>query len=476
MAQHIPLQVVHQNVFQTFGQKKFQQFYVPYPVPLQCINGFQQITLTMTNPPLLIAKQEPEPQVLNHKQAKLTPQQFHKVLHVLTNLRAIASIQFGNLNLRPNVLIREIWQNISTSLTEQNLGDVSSVNIVGGATSYILKKTRPAFHFNDLDILFELTYDLQHKDAIWKLIQQTVWKILDTKFKELTCDRDDFDFSFRIGKPCYCEKMCVFPKVGVQADVDEDVWGLISLRNPWGHNLELKFFRKRDEDVSYRYALFEYSLNSFQIQLPENLENMHRSDLTASTLSEKGFKEAFHDLNHMKIKIDRPEQLRGAGFLKYAYLVLQRGNSLMNSQEAKTNMIYHFLKSFKDWDKKRLLKSYIRTHCLQNVEMQFYQILKTLIEESNIRSKVRNGDDLGLYEFICNLCEELSKHKMKRQLQRASNARFRQDMWQNRRTPPKRFVRRNFPARNGSSRSFDRDFDCTIQASIERMVAALTVA
>lgn len=287
----------------------------------------------------------------------------------------IDSVRFPPIRVAPVDIISRLKRKISTLVEGAR---VESIRIMGGVASHIIS---PSFPFNDLDILFNLTFDFEERHRIFKQIRNQVCLVLlDILVQEcpkelekvLRRDNLSHEHASTHFPTAYFQKYIVVPPAHDKtATEDDDCWSLICLRNLLGQNLEFKFVRCC-EGVSLKRH-FEFSSDSFQIVIDdaylnhmETIVKRSKRLFTAKTIGESAdlsanddtsdeideefrldaqlsykwlphnkdilfphvyvvcmypdFDEALSHLQKRHVKIYRPEELRGGGLLKYAYL------------------------------------------------------------------------------------------------------------------------------------------------------------
>eukprot|EP01135_Chromosphaera_perkinsii_P000447 Nk52_evm1s96 gene=Nk52_evmTU1s96 len=211
--------------------------------------------------------------------------------------------------------------------------NIKNVRFNGSVAGYVLSDAEIKRH-NDLDIVFMIDFGEEDCDKKFNVIRNVVLQCLMDWFPEHY--KLDFIGEDVISK-AYVQKMC---KVHSS---DADSWSLITLRNSFSRNLELKF-------VNSMKRQFEFSMDSFQIIL-NNHENGEGILLPYSKSDELiytsepfpcpvfaeskwgDFEEALNHLNNRLIAIRNPEEIRGGGLLKYCSLLAQKYEHSLPSAE-----------------------------------------------------------------------------------------------------------------------------------------------
>jgi len=288
----------------------------------------------------------------------------------------IDSVRFPPIRVAPVDIISRLKRKISTLVEGAR---VESIRIMGGVASHIISSSFP---FNDLDILFNLTFDFEERHRIFKQIRNQVCLVLlDILVQEcpkelekvLRRDNLSHEHASTHFPTAYFQKYIVVPPAHDKtATEDDDCWSLICLRNLLGQNLEFKFVRCCEGGMSLKRH-FEFSSDSFQIVIDDAYLNhmetivkrskrlfsaktagestdLGTKDNTSDEIEEEfrvdaqlsykwlphnkdilfphvyvvcmypNFDEALSHLQKRHVKIYRPEELRGGGLLKYAYL------------------------------------------------------------------------------------------------------------------------------------------------------------
>lgn len=231
------------------------------------------------------------------------------------------------------------------------------IRLSGGAASFVLDPLGD-FAYRDLDFLISI--DDVTSEANWSNIKQAVFAALPLS------NKDKSSLSTEI----YTDKI-------IRIITEHDRWGLISLRNADGRNLELKF-------VEHMKRQYQFSVDSFQILLDplftRTIDGKFPSILVSSSYGH--FSQAFQHLHYRLIAVKAPEELRGGGLLKYCDLIA-RGFRPINQNQMKDLQRYmcsRFFIDFRDGQtQEQILFKYVTSHFGNDYEIR-YRFLRCLYE------------------------------------------------------------------------------------------------
>eukprot|EP00123_Amoebidium_parasiticum_P015384 comp22940_c0_seq1/m.36359 comp22940_c0_seq1/g.36359 ORF comp22940_c0_seq1/g.36359 comp22940_c0_seq1/m.36359 type:complete len:759 (-) comp22940_c0_seq1:666-2942(-) len=229
-------------------------------------------------------------------------------------------ISLPTLHVRPKDLCREISDRLR--VTDIRLKDV---RLNGSAASSVLAD--PASnreYFSDIDILFTVGFEVsksaQHFDTLLSVVMETLKAHFPADLKQHAKNIPN-----AVMASMYVSKLVKVPNYHTHS-TNDDVWSLISLRNDCGRNIELKFVRQMRRQC-------EFSMDSFQIILNETVLQAQQpaEPCKVAAMSVYGnYDEALRHLQQGIIFIEKPEEVRGGGLLKYCRL-LTRGYDLPQS-------------------------------------------------------------------------------------------------------------------------------------------------
>ncbi|CAF1003424.1 unnamed protein product [Adineta steineri] len=251
------------------------------------------------------------------------------------------------------------------------------IRLSGGAASFILDPTGD-LAFRDLDFLISVN-DVT-SESTWSNIKKAVFTSLPLSNKENQC----------LSTEIYTDKM-------IRIINEHDRWGLISLRNVDGRNLELKF-------VEHMKRQYQFSVDSFQILLDPLLNYIYltkKIDLYPSiiVLSSYGnISEAFQHLHYRLIAVKAPEELRGGGLLKYCDLIARgfRPANQIQMKDLQRYMCSRFFIDFRDsLTQEQVLFKYVTSHFGIDYDVR-YRFLRCLYDVISTDSVW-----LSAFERIC---------------------------------------------------------------------------
>lgn len=233
-------------------------------------------------------------------------QKLEKVLCEPIEIRPLNN--FPTLSIAPATLVKVVKKR----LLEKNI-KLRDIRMNGSAASHCLSKDQegfPQIHFNDIDLIFGVTIE---REDDFHVIKEEVLTSLKEFFPE-GVDKDRI--SCLLLEETYVKKMVLVSNAF-------NKWSLFSLgdQNMNSTSIELKF-------VSTIKRAFEFTVDSFQIQLDSYLEQEEEDESKESCKPVKAFsvygnfEEALYHLNHRLIHTQAPEEIRGGGLLKYCSLLV----------------------------------------------------------------------------------------------------------------------------------------------------------
>ncbi|CAF1127348.1 unnamed protein product [Rotaria sp. Silwood1] len=255
------------------------------------------------------------------------------------------------------------------------------IRLTGGAASFVLDPTGD-LAFRDLDFLIsvnDVTTELN-----WTIIKQIV-------FASLPLSNQNNQYLYT---ELYTDKM-------IRIINEHDRWGLISLRNADGRNLELKF-------VEHMKRQYQFSVDSFQILLDPLLnffyltKKFHINSIhfpSIIVLSSYGnFFQALQHLHYRLIDVKAPEELRGGGLLKYCDLIARgfRPTNQIHMKDLQRYMCSRFFIDFRDsLTQEQVLFKYVTSHFGTDYDVR-YRFLRCLYDVISTDSIWLSG-----FERIC---------------------------------------------------------------------------
>lgn len=232
-------------------------------------------------------------------------QKLQKVLCEPIEIRP--SNNFPALNISPATLMKVVKKR----LVEKSI-KIRDIRMNGSAASHCLCNDQEGcsqIHFNDIDLIFGVSIE---RDSDFHVIKDEVLTSLLDFFPEGVTKKN---ISCLLLEETYVKKM-------VLVSNGDNKWSLISLgdQNTNNTSIELKF-------VSKIKRAFEFTVDSFQIQLDSYLDEEEDRDISScksvQAFSVYGnFEEALHHLNNRLIHTEAPEEIRGGGLLKYCTLLV----------------------------------------------------------------------------------------------------------------------------------------------------------
>lgn len=300
------------------------------------------------------------------------------------------------------VSLRELIEEVSRRISIEGL-TVSAVKINGGVAGHIVASA-PA-PFNDIDLIFDV--DLSNPEN-FEVVKGAV---LDALLTFLPAGTNKTKIDRQTLKDAYVRKLV---KVN-----EGDRWSLISLNNDCGRSIELKFVDKMRRQ-------FEFSVDSFQIQLDSLLEFLNEQELAEETeeklpdtpdtddnLSEASsrgrltavsrnfypsvtveslfgdYRVALLHLNEKLIDTWQPEEIRGGGLLKYCNLLV-RGYRPAVPRRLRDMERYMCSRFFIDFSEVRQqqhkLRAYLENHFRADLQSkhEYLLLLYRIVNESTI--------------------------------------------------------------------------------------------
>ncbi|CAF0744295.1 unnamed protein product [Didymodactylos carnosus] len=183
--------------------------------------------------------------LLSSNKTQLTTEQIDKLKKVLDRPISNLFVEFKQNFLSNNI-------------------EIDSIRLNGGAASYVLT-TDDDFVYRDLDILFFVKSPLNseqktnlfsksesHTCDVWTIIKYIVCECLLSYF--INNKQDDYSHHY------ISSLIDAYSNKNIKITHDNDSWALLSLQNPSGQNLELKFVEKLKRQ-------WQFSVDSFQIVL-----------------------------------------------------------------------------------------------------------------------------------------------------------------------------------------------------------------
>ncbi|CAM4947339.1 unnamed protein product [Rotaria socialis] len=266
---------------------------------------------------------------------------------------------------------------LKTEAQQQGL-DLNDIRLSGGAASFVLDPTGD-LAFRDLDFLISVN-DVT-SESNWSKIKQAVCAALPLSNPE----------NQHLCTEVYTDKM-------IRIINEHDRWGLISLRNSDGRNLELKF-------VEHMKRQYQFSVDSFQILLDPLLNLFYLTRKFHSNLinfppiivlsSYGNLSEALQHLHHRLIDVRAPEELRGGGLLKYCDLIA-RGFRPTNQTQIQRYMCSRFFIDFRDSStQEQVLFKYVTSHFGIDYDVR-YRFLRCLYDVISTDSVWLSG-----FERLC---------------------------------------------------------------------------
>lgn len=316
---------------------------------------------------------------LGESQAVLSYRQVERLVAVLQEETEVNGRgNFPTLTVSLRELIDEVARRISLEGLE-----VSAVKINGGVAGHIVAAT-PA-PFNDIDLIFDVDLSAPHHFEVVRAA------VLDALLGLLPAGTNKTKIGRQSLRDAYVRKL-------VKVDEgDQQRWSLISLNSDCGRSIELKF-------VDRMRRQFEFSVDSFQIQLDPLLEFLRARDTQRDTpppLSRHcyppvtveslfgDFRTALAHLNDKLIDTRQPEEIRGGGLLKYCNLLVRgyRPAVPRRLRDMEKYMCSRFFIDFSDVRQQtHKLRAYLENHFRGDLQSkhEYLLLLHRIINESTI--------------------------------------------------------------------------------------------
>ncbi|CAF0882093.1 unnamed protein product [Didymodactylos carnosus] len=303
------------------------------------------------------------------------------------------------------------------------------LRLSGGAASFVLDSTGD-LAFRDLDFLISVP-DVS-SEASWSNIKQAVFSSLPNLHSTASFTHHYQQTQLSLPKRTCTELIEAYTDKMIRILNNYDRWGLISLRNTDGRNLEVKFVERMKRQYQFSVDSFQivldpllnfidsnqkqstklFSNNSMSHKTKHHLKNFHEALTTLSMIGQAtsvcptivalsnygNFHVALNHLHHRLIAVKAPEELRGGGLLKYCDLVAR------GFQPAEPTLIYdlqrymcsRFFIDFRDSStQEQVLSKYVGSHFGTDYSVR-YRFLYCLYE-------VISNDSVWLsgYERTC---------------------------------------------------------------------------
>ena len=281
-------------------------------------------------------------------------------------------------------------ENITQTLSELPLEDNNNSS---NNSSHTMRQFTPT----DLDIIFEVELS-SHVD-----FQNVKYSVLQVLFEFYPLQLKN-SLSFSALEAAYIpRKKKIWQETG-------DKWSFLSLHNPEGKNIDLKFISKIKRP-------FEFSVDSFHIYLDMLCEYLSDEyspstyDPTCTTIpyglqvtvetKYLDLQDALNHLNNKIIETHKPEEIRGGGLLKYCYLLIHGFDTASSERQYKLEryMCSRFFIDFhiRSPEYEQKILSYLSVHfpgaaCPQTADaylevvrvINFLRILQTVARRSAI--------------------------------------------------------------------------------------------
>lgn len=250
---------------------------------------------------------------------------------------------------------------------------VRDVRINGGAASYVLAPDAAPV-YNDLDVIFGCDLGEAGFDRVKAAVLDALGELLECAAP-----------AGKRPSPCALKEAYVHKMVKVTSEGDR--WSLMSLSNPLGRNVELKF-------VDSMRRQFEFSVDSFQILLDSLLLFLECAPLAESfyptVLAESvygNFAEARCHLTRRLIATRSPEEIRGGGLLKYCHLLARGFRASPTTRALQRYMCSRFFIDFPELAvQKAKLESYLANHFPADTSGRYAYLLTLhrVVDESTV--------------------------------------------------------------------------------------------
>ena len=227
----------------------------------------------------------------------LSSEQIDKLRRVLNPIIPIypspSSSTFPTLHIVPQDFLRHVLQ----KLNEHGIV-ISGVRLNGGAASYVLINDSN-FAYRDIDILFciETPLSSQRETTLFSSTNEPclceVWAII--KYIICSCLVEYMPDRHPSTQKFFSSVLDTYTKKNIQITSEHDSWALLSLQNLLGRNLELKF-------IEHWKRQWQFSVDSFQIDLREFLSSSHSQTITRKISSSDLQIGAFNAVNIRKNK------------------------------------------------------------------------------------------------------------------------------------------------------------------------------
>ncbi|XP_064473269.1 terminal nucleotidyltransferase 5B-like [Ornithodoros turicata] len=268
--------------------------------------------------------------------------------------------------------LRDLVIRVRRRLTRGGI-TVRDVRVNGGAASYVLAP-EAAPVYNDLDVIFGCDLGEGGFDRVKAAVLDALGELIE-------CSTP----GSKRPSPCALKEAYVHKMVKVTSDGDR--WSLMSLSNPLGRNVELKF-------VDSMRRQFEFSVDSFQILLDSLLLFLECAPLAEgfypTVVAESvygNFAEACSHLSRRLIATRSPEEIRGGGLLKYCHLLARGFRASPTTRALQRYMCSRFFIDFPELGTQRVkLDSYLANHFPgdANARYAYLLTLHRVVDESTV--------------------------------------------------------------------------------------------
>jgi hypothetical protein len=328
--------------------------------------------------------QSPTQQTLYYEQV----QRLEKV--VCCPLEVVGNGNYPNLRMT----VRELMIAVRKRLESDGMA-VRDIRINGSAANHIVaggdeEDTQP---YNDLDLIFRLDQSVCSEPSSDYDLDQ----IKDSALMALLDFLDPHVSRDRLGpnalSEAYVHKMV---KVGPQRGGSHvsDRWSLITLCNPNGPDIEMKF-------VISMKRQYEFSIDSFQVVVdsflqfceikPNNMDSETGFYPTVFIESAYGDYEAAmkHTRNRL-IAMKSPEEVRGGGLLKYCFLLARKYKPApeWNYRTAEPYMCSRFFIDFPEIEKQeKQFENYLLNHfsisAVRDLKLTWLTQVRTVVSRAS---------------------------------------------------------------------------------------------
>lgn len=268
------------------------------------------------------------------------------------------------------------------------------VRLYGGAASYVISES--AAFYNDIDLMIHIDFDTQGlhffldkiKECVLKSLREIVSEILHKMTdKAYLYPMDDMSLTSSYVAKMYKHAGDPAP-LGKPPEKDSllNIWSLFSFNNFQGRNIEVKFVHTLERQYKFSIDSFQIDLSKEFLLIGQHYQNEWQLDeatwpSTTCHCLYPDLKQALADVKNRRIRVLRPDTVRGGCFLRYAGLLARNFNKDPDLPEVK--MCTRFLSDFEDLNaQSKAVDSYMHNHmgaCGSHYKREFLRKLEETV-------------------------------------------------------------------------------------------------